>query len=180
MIRQLTGTLALSSAPTFIVDVQGVGYEVQSATLTGSVGDKISCSVYTVVREDALLLYGFRDEKERGLFVLLLSVNGVGPKSALNIVGSLSVKEITDALHRSDPTVFAEVKGIGKKGAERIVLDLSGSINRQESNSEEALTVASALENLGYTRREYKNILVKLPDTSLEEQVAWALKELAH
>lgn len=179
MIRRLEGTVVTAHSPVVVLDVGGVGYEVLSATLTVQTGDHCVASIFTVVREDAITLFGFRDETERGLFAMLLNVNGVGPKSALAIIGSLSSDEISLALQNGDPKPFTAVKGIGKKAAERIVIDLSGSINRQAESDNDTLTIASALENLGFSRREYQALLPKLPSGSMEAQLAWALSQLA-
>lgn len=177
MIRQLTGVVSFAEQPIYIIDVNGVGYEVLSTTLDKEVGADVMSSIYTVVKEDSLTLYGFKDERERGLFALFLSVNGVGPKSALTILGSITVNDISQALAQSDPKPFTAIRGIGKKVAERIVLDLTGSLDRT-AQGEDALAVASALENLGFKQREYKDLLQKLPPQSLAEQITWALQEL--
>lgn len=178
MIRQLTGQVSFAQPPVYIVDVNGVGYEVISLTLGRQVGEKVTASIYTVVREDALTLYGFQDERERGLFVLLLSVNGVGPKSALQIIGQLGAEGLSQALTEADPKPFQKVKGIGKKVADRLVLDLAGSIKHSTEQDAGSLEIASALENLGFSRREYQSILQGLPVGSLNEQLAWALQQL--
>lgn len=179
MIRRLEGTVVSAQSPIFVLNVNGVGYEVISSTLSAQAGDPLVASIFTVVREDAITLYGFRDEIERGLFAMLLNVNGVGPKSALAIVGDLPPEEISLALQNNDPKPFTRVKGIGKKAAERIVIDLAGSIDRQATTDTSTLAVASALENLGFNRREYQPLLTKLPAGSIEEQLAWALGHLA-
>lgn len=179
MIRRLAGIVVSAHSPIFVLDVQGVGYEVISATLSAQPQDSLVASIFTVVREDAITLYGFRDETERGLFAMLLNVNGVGPKSALAIIGSLSADEISRALALGDAKPFTAVKGIGKKAAERIVIDLSGNINRTAEAANDTLTIASALENLGFSRREYQPLLNKLPAGTIEVQLAWALGQLA-
>lgn len=178
MIRLLTGQIRLSQPPVLIVECGGVGYEVLSHTVQAGVGNQVTISVYTVVREDSLTLYGFTDERERGLFILLLSVNGVGPKSALQIIGQLGSDGLARALAEADPKPFQAVKGIGKKVAERLVLDLAGSINKTTPTDAGSLEIASALESLGFTRREYQKILKDLPDGTLEEQLAWSLAQL--
>lgn len=178
MIRQLTGQVVFASPPIYILDVHGVGYEIISRTLTATVGESANVSVFTVVREDAIVLYGFKDERERGLFSILINVNGVGPKSALQIIGQLGADGLADALASGDPKPLQQVKGIGKKVADRLILDLSGSINRSTESSNGALEIASALENLGFSRREYQSILKNLPAGDLNEQLAWALRQL--
>jgi Holliday junction DNA helicase RuvA len=178
MIRQLTGQVNFAQPPVFIIDVNGVGYEVISQTIGRQVGEQATVSIYTVVREDALTLYGFQNEQERGLFVLLLSVNGIGPKSALQIIGQLGAEGLSRALNAGDPKPLQQVKGIGKKVADRLVLDLAGSIKQSNETEVGSLEIASALENLGFARREYQSILKDLPVGSLNEQLAWALQQL--
>lgn len=179
MIRSLTGLVQLAQPPVYIIETGGVGYEVLSLTLSEAAGARVTASIYTVVKEDSLTLYGFRDERERGLFAMLLSVTGVGPKSALQIIGQLGADEIATALATADPAPFQKVKGIGKKVAERLVLDLAGSINHQELTPSGSLEIASALEGLGFARREYQSLLKELPAGTLDEQLAWALGKLA-
>lgn len=179
MIRTLTGKVTLATPPLFIVDVTGVGYELFSGTLRAKVGEKISCAVFTVVREDSFTLYGFNNEQERGLFALLVSVTGIGPKSALLIMSQLPPEKISQALAEADPKPFQSVKGIGKKVAERLVLELAGSVNREQPQSGESLSIASALENLGYHRREYQPLIKDLPEGNVEEQLTWVLKQLS-
>jgi Holliday junction DNA helicase RuvA len=178
MIRQLSGRTTFAQPPVYIIDVHGVGYEVISHSLRLQVNEDATVSIYTVVREDALTLYGFADERERGLFVLLLSVNGVGPKSALQIIGQLGAEGLTRALNEADPKPLQQVKGIGKKVADRLVLDLTGSINNSSESETGSLDIASALENLGFARKEYQGILKSLPVGTLDEQLSWALQQL--
>ena len=178
MIRNLKGLVIQSSSPIFVIDVNGVGYEVISTTLKAQLKDEINCSIYTVVKETEISLYGFNNESERGLFAMLISVNGVGPKSALQIMQFMSSNEISQALSEASATPFTKVKGIGKKVAERIVIDLAGSLNREAEESDGYLQVASALQNLGYTRREYQPLINKLPEGDLQEQLTWALQKL--
>lgn len=177
MIRHLKGKLLFATPPVFVLDINGVGYEVISSTIKSQPGNDLACSIYTVVKEDSFTLYGFNNEEERGLFGMLIGVNGVGPKSALTILGSISGPEIVSALENKDPNPFTKVKGIGKKAAERIVIDLAGSINLTASN-EDAFALSAALQNLGYTRREYEKLIAEAPNSSIEEQLTWALQKL--
>ena len=109
---------------------------------------------------------------------MLLGVNGVGPKSALQIIGQIGAEGLAAALNSSDPKPLQQVKGIGKKVADRLILDLSGSINRLEQTETGSLEIASALENLGFSRKEYQSLLQHLPQGSLNEQLSWALQQL--
>ena len=178
MIRILKGLVVQANSPIFVIDVNGVGYEVLSSTLKAQLKDEITCSIYTVVKEDEISLYGFNDENERGLFAMLISVNGVGPKSALAIMQQMSPNDISLALSKAKATPFTKVKGIGKKVAERIVIDLAGSLNREAEKSDESLQIASALQNLGYKRNEYQSLIAKLPEGDVETQLTWALQQL--
>lgn len=179
MIRCLNGQVVFVTPPLIVLNVGGVGYELFSPTLTPAVGDQLTAIVFTVVRAESITLYGFQNEQERGLFGLLIGVSGIGPKSALLIMSALSASAITTALQTADPSPFLGVKGVGKKVAERLVLELAGSINRAAA-SDEALSVSSALANLGYSQREYKSLLSELPEGSVEEQITWALRRLSN
>ena len=127
MISRLRGKPVASTPDGLVLDVGGVGYLVAatpSAVRKASGADEVAVETYLHVREDALQLYGFADRAERELFVLLLTVNGVGPKVALAIVSGSSADELRRAIVREDTARFQAIPGIGKKTAERIVLEL--------------------------------------------------------
>src|SRR5438067_7052152 len=127
MIARLRGKPAANTPEGLVLDVGGVGYLVHAtpaAVRKGDAADEITVDTYLHVREDAMQLYGFADRDERELFVQLLSVSGVGPKVALAIVSGSPVGELRRALVREDSARFQAIPGVGKKTAERIVLDL--------------------------------------------------------
>jgi Holliday junction DNA helicase RuvA len=127
MIARLTGTVAEKSVDYAILDVNGVGYRVQLSTLSLSSlppGERVSIRTYTHVREDALQLYGFSSEEEESVFLELIAVKSVGPKAALNILSGIEARELARAVAEGDVARLTKVPGVGKKTAERLVLEL--------------------------------------------------------
>ena len=167
MIAQLAGSLEYKSPEHLVVDVHGVGYHVlvslNSFYRLPEAGDPVRLLIHTHVREDALQLYGFIDREERELFLLLTSVSGIGPRLALNILSGTSTTELLEALEAGDLVRLVAIPGVGKKTAERLVLELRDKINLVRSahaadgarpaTGLEAEAV-SALVNLGYRRNE--------------------------
>lgn len=128
MIGQLRGTLLDKSPPMVVLDVAGVGYELQVSMNTfyrlPELNDTLSLYVHMVVREDAQLLFGFFDKTERSLFRELIKTNGVGPKMACTILSGLSCEQLLTAVQQDDLTTLVKVPGIGKKTAERLLIEL--------------------------------------------------------
>jgi holliday junction DNA helicase RuvA len=166
MIAHLTGVLEEKTPEQLIVDVQGVGYQVfvslQTFYRLPALHERVSLHIHTHLREDALLLYGFLEEKEKVSFLLLKGVTGIGPRLALNILSGIPVDELEKALRASDVTRLVAVPGVGKKTAERLVIELREKVGSLDSGlpggatehsalSDEAV---SALVNLGYRRTE--------------------------
>jgi Holliday junction DNA helicase RuvA len=171
-----------------VVDVGGVGYLVAttpSATRTAADGREVAIETYLHVREDTLQLYGFADAAERELFVRLLSISGIGPKVALAVVSSAAPGELRRAIALGDAARFQVIPGIGKKTAERIVLELKGSIaDTLEAPGREAvpsdLVARDALVELGYSIVEAERVLSAVdPELSPEERVREALRSAA-
>jgi Holliday junction DNA helicase RuvA len=171
-----------------VVDVGGVGYLVAATpgVLRGAEGSReIAVETYLHVREDALQLYGFVDADERDLFVRLLGVSGIGPKVALAVVSSGSSEELRRAVVRGDPARFQAIPGIGKKTAERIVLELKGSLGEATAATAVAASTGEfvardALVELGYSVVEAERALAAVdPALPLEEQVREALRQAA-
>jgi holliday junction DNA helicase RuvA len=134
MIGYLNGNLAIKEPTYVIADVNGVGYEVKISLNTFSkVKDLDQCLLYThlYVKEDSHTLYGFFDKEEKGIFLHLITISGVGPNTALMINSSLSVDEVKSAIINEDVGVFQKVKGIGTKTAQRIILELKDKIRRE-------------------------------------------------
>jgi Holliday junction DNA helicase RuvA len=193
MIAQIKGIL-IEKTPTYVViDCGGVGYELKISLNTFSqIEGEASCLLYThfVVREDAQLLYGFKEKSERELFRLLTSVSGVGPSTAIMILSSLSPDETKNAIVSGDVNTLKSVKGIGQKSAERVIVDLKDKISGIEVSSsnfavsnntikEEAL---SALMMLGFAKKPAEKGLEKAllaeEDLTVEELIKRTLKNL--
>ena len=170
-----------------IVDVGGVGYLVNAtpSVLRRAEGTaEVTVETYLHVREDALQLYGFADTAERALFVQLLGVGGIGPKVALAVVSSATPAELTRAIALRDSARFQAIPGIGKKTAERIVLELEGSIADvlpvPAAGAPRELVARDALVELGYSVVEAEQALARVdPDLSAEERVREALRSAA-
>jgi Holliday junction DNA helicase RuvA len=183
MIARLRGRPVARTADGLVLDVNGVGYLVQatpSAAANG--GDEITVETYLHVREDALQLYGFADAAERELFVQLLGVNGVGPKVALAIVSGSRPGELRKAIVREDVARFQAIPGIGKKTAERIVLELKEKIvvDVAEAPPGGDLTARDALVELGYSLVDAERALADVDESlAVEEQVRQALRRAA-
>jgi Holliday junction DNA helicase RuvA len=183
VIARLRGTPVGRTAEGLVLDVNGVGYLVQATPSAAAKGsDEITVETYLHVREDAMQLYGFADAAERDLFVQLLGVNGVGPKVALAIVSGSRPAELRRAIVREDITRFQAIPGIGKKTAERIVLELKEKIVVESADalSTSDLTARDALVELGYTVLDAERALASVDsDLSIEEQVRAALRRAA-
>ena len=189
MIARLRGRPAANTPEGLVLDVNGVGYLVHAtpaAVRKGDSADEITVETYLHVREDALQLYGFADRSERELFVQLLAVSGIGPKVALAIVSGSPVADLRRAIVRGDSARFQAIPGIGKKTAERIVLELkekigAGVTGLTPSSSGDAHIVArDALVELGYTLVDAERALADT-DAALppEDRVRLALKRAA-
>jgi len=199
MIAFLQGTLLEVGSDYLVLLAGSVGYHVFVSKLTLNeippLGSEFSLKIHTVVREDSLSLYGFLSSQEREVFLKLIQVSGIGPKLALTIVSGLPVAELADAILKEDLIRLTAVPGIGKKTAERLILELKDKIfalvTRSDSGSEShAITLPasiseeaiSALVNLGYTRQEAQKALKSIPqakELSLEVLVREGLKALS-
>jgi Holliday junction DNA helicase RuvA len=186
MIARLRGKPVANTPDGLVLDVGGVGYLVAatpSAVHKADGADEISVHTYLHVREDALQLYGFAEAEERELFVQLLSVNGVGPKVALAIVSGSPAADLRRAIVLEDTARFQSIPGIGKKTAERIVLELKEKISEEPtpiavpSSTQPHLVARDALVELGYSLGEAELALARVdPELPPEERVREALK----
>jgi Holliday junction DNA helicase RuvA len=185
MIARLRGRPAALTAEGLVLDVGGVGYLVAStptALRLARGSDEVSVETYLHVREDALHLYGFADAAERELFVQLLSVSGVGPKVALAVVSGSPPSELRAAIAREDAARFQAIPGIGKKTAERIVLELKEKLGAAEpvplrGGGSPHVMARDALVELGYSVGEAEQALATTdPDLPPEERVRQALR----
>ena len=190
MIGKLTGTLADKNPPQVLVDCHGVGYEVDVPMSTfyhlPGVGEPVSLLTHFVVREDAQILYGFATAGERDAFRQLIRISGVGPRTALSVLSGMSVAEIAQAVTAQDAGRLVQVPGIGKKTAERLLLELKGKLGADlgpqalGARSDNQGDILQALLALGYSDREASAALKALPaDIGVSEGIKAALKSLA-
>ena len=188
MIGRLTGLLAEKNPPEILLDCHGVGYEVLVPMSTfynlPALGEKISLFTHFIVREDAQLLYGFGSIDERAAFRQLVKITGVGPRTALSVLSGMSVADLAQAVTLQEAGRIIKVPGIGKKTAERLLLELKGKlgadIGAHVSVSNEAqLDILQALVALGYSDRDAALALKALPqDISVSDGIKLALKAL--
>jgi len=186
MIEHVRGVLQYKS-PTFIViETGGIGYKINlplaSYELLPAEGDEIKINTYLHYREDNLALYGFLSQEERDFFLLLISISKIGPKSALRMLSSISPSEFKKAIKREDLTTLTDIPGIGKKTAQRLILELKERVAEEEiieGGDEELVKDAlSALFSLGYTRNEARRAIKEAIDSSKEEiDLASLIKE---
>jgi holliday junction DNA helicase RuvA len=194
MIASVRGTLAMVDGERAVIEVGGLGLEVMASSSTlGSLsprlGEEVSLHTYLNVREDALQLFGFRDLGERAFFLWLTAVSGVGPKVALAVLSGYPVAELELAVARDDVKKFESIPGIGKKLAQRLVVELKDKVGELPPVSageaettggpapaDSFLAARSALQNLGLTLREAEEALRGAPeDAPLEDLVKFAL-----
>lgn len=191
MIGRLKGLLLEKTPPLVIVDCHGVGYEVEVPMSTfynlPALGESVTLLTHFVVREDAQLLYGFGSDRERATFRQLLKVNGVGAKSALSILSGLSVDDLVQAVAMQETAMLTRVPGVGKKTAERLLLELKdkfsidGLTSAAGGGAKSASgDVLNALLALGYNEREALAAVKLLPaDIALADGIRQALKSLS-
>jgi Holliday junction DNA helicase RuvA len=190
MIARLRGKPVASTPEGLVLDVGGVGYLVAatpSAVRNAKNADEVTVETYLHVREDALQLYGFAERAERDLFVQLLSVNGIGPKVALAIVSGSPADELRRAIVREDAARFTAIPGIGKKTAERIVLELKEKMATvvvapvaDGADVDEHVVARDALVELGYSIADAERALAGTDrDAPPEERVRQALRRAA-
>ena len=191
MISRLTGVLADKAPPSVLVDVNGVGYEVQVPMSTfynlPETGAKVTLLTQFIVREDAQLLYGFLTSTERESFRELVKISGVGPRIALGVLSGLSANDLAQAVAAQDTARLTKVPGIGKKTAERLLLELKGKLApalnlpaTEASGSESHADILQALIALGYSDKEARAALKALPaDVGVSDGIKQALRALS-
>lgn len=190
MIGRLSGILLEKNPPEVLVDCHGVGYEVHVSMSTfynlPHVGEKVTLLTHFIVREDAQLLYGFGTVAERAAFRELIKISGVGPRTALAVLSGMSVAELTQAVSLQEAGRLIKVPGIGKKTAERLLLELKGKLGADlgaagaHPASDAQADILQALLALGYSDKEAAAALKALPkDVGVSEGIKLALKALA-
>ena len=193
MIAYLRGSWELKSEEYIMIEVQGIGYKVyMSKKSIDSLPDEGAVRVYTYlkVREDDVSLFGFCTNEELHMFELLISVGGIGAKSAINILSSITPSRFALAVITNDVNSLKKLQGIGQKTAQRIILELKDKIKTEEAISareeqdssmddEEKEDVIQALQVLGYRRYEINKVLAKVKSSTLEDKIKEALQYLA-
>lgn len=194
MIAHLTGKIISKKPTQIILDVNGVGYRINISINTfdkiAEVGEQASLNTYLSVKEDSMTLFGFYSIAEKELFEILISVNGVGPKSAQGILSGINVGEFKDAVSNGNIGRLVAIPGIGRKTAERIIIELRDKVNKV-SDSESTISAKSfslrddamaALIGLGYNQKTADQITRKIlesnPSVSLEDLIKESLKNL--
>jgi holliday junction DNA helicase RuvA len=202
VIAHLTGKLLIKQPSGVVIDVGGVGYEVTIPVSTfydlGEVGDPVSLRIYTYVREDSLQLFGFRTGREKELFLRLMSVSGIGPKLAVTLLSGMSVDELIPAIRSNDLGRLTSIPGVGRKTAERIVVELRdrmAALTNAEAEAQfDSAPVApgaatlrddtvAALLTLGYQKAQAEKIVGRVLDMetnhSIEHILRQSLKQLS-
>lgn len=192
MISRLTGILLEKQPPQILIDVNGVGYEADVSMQTfyalPATGSRVSIHTQLIVREDAHLLFGFADAQERNVFRQLIKVSGIGAKTALGILSAMTAEELAQAIAQEDIKRLSAAPGIGKKTAERMILELRGKLegngtllpqsNNNLSGSNHT-DIIGTLMALGYSEREATAAVKNIPaDMNVSEGVKTALKNM--
>ena len=185
MIGSLVGIIKFKEIDSLIVEVNGVGYQIFTPLFVWQnckVNDKKELLIYTHVKENEISLFGFLDSENKQIFVNLLSVSGIGPRLALNIISfSRGSGSIINAIQEADVDFFTSIKGVGKKSGQRIIVDLKskiGGLKDLEFETEQDLDLLEALKGLGFSREEIKKSVKGIKkDLPLEEKLRLALKK---
>ncbi|MCF0252710.1 MAG: Holliday junction branch migration protein RuvA [Duodenibacillus sp.] len=190
MIGRIAGKLLAKTPPQVLVDAHGVGYEIEVPMSTlcelPEAGADVALLTHFVVREDAQLLYGFLTAEERAAFRQLIKISGIGPRIALAVLSSMSAADLAAAVSRQDGAMLTRVPGIGKKTAERLLLELKGKLGAELGGAGAGgaagvhADVIAALAALGYSERETALAVKQVdPSLSVSEAIREALKALA-
>ncbi|HSV51320.1 MAG TPA: Holliday junction branch migration protein RuvA [Burkholderiaceae bacterium] len=189
MIGRLQGLLAAKNPPQVLVDCHGVGYDVDVPMSTfynlPALGEQVTLLTHFVVREDAQILYGFATPSERDAFRQLIKISGVGPRTALSVLSGMGVADLAQAISLQEAGRLVKVPGIGKKTAERLLLELKGKLGAElglpvSVTSDAQVDILQALLALGYSDKEAAAALKALPaDVGVSEGIKLALKALA-
>jgi holliday junction DNA helicase RuvA len=196
VIAHISGTLAQKIPGEAVVDVGGVGYHIfiplNVFYRLPEIGAAVSLQIYTHVREDALQLFGFQDHEEKQLFLLLINVSGIGPKLAVNILSGIAAEDLARALKEADQARLVAIPGVGRKLAERMIVELKDKFAtlapagqesaKSDGASQLLLDAVSALVNLGYKRPEAEKLVrevLKKGERSLENVIKETLRRMS-
>ena len=192
MIARLTGRVLSLDLNTLVLDVNGVGYEIEVSSFTANSLDLdniVTLETHLIVREDAQILFGFKEASEKKLFQMLIKINGVGPRLAIGIMSGLGEDQFSLAIRDKDVKILTALPGVGKKTAERLIIELqdkmiferaSGEKNRSKISSDVLSDLEGTLLNLGYKPQEVDLAVsrIKVESADLEVLIKAALKEL--
>ncbi len=185
MIGYLKGTILEQEVGKIILNVSNVGYEVNIPVNIDLKVNEIELYIYTHVREDQFSLFGFSEKSGLELFKNLLSVSGIGPKVALAIIGSAPIDNLKDSILKGDSSMLSAVSGVGKKTAEKAIIELQGkigftNINLNGITQTDATDIIDALFGLGFQKPEIINALKNIPEeiTENDEKIKWMIKNL--
>ncbi len=186
MFGHLTGKIIDLKPTKVLLEISGIGFNVHTTLSYAEkikVGSVASFWIHTAVRENSIDLYGFEKEEELRIFEMLLSVSGIGPKSALTILGVAGVKAIEEAVGTGDISSLTKISGVGRKTAERIVVEQKGkivSIQKIGTKTEEDIDVFEALKSLGYREKDIQDVIKNIPKdiSGTNEKIKYALKNL--
>ncbi len=184
MIGYLKGTIVDLGAGRTLINVGGVGYRLfctPEGLAQAKIGSEVEFWVHTAVRENDISLYGFVSQEELQMFEMLISVSGIGPKSALTIIGVAGIKALEEAITSGETTALTKIAGVGKKTADKIVLELGGKLVGTNSKlAREDSDVYDALKSLGYRERDLSEVMKEMPKelSGANEKIKWALKSL--
>lgn len=189
MIGSIRGKITLKTDKFILVETGGVGYKISISPDTLSkapkIGDEIFLFIHTHVREDAFVLYGFLNQEELDFFEMLINVSGIGPKGALAILGIASIETLKRAIGTGDTSYLTKISGIGKKTAEKIVIELRDKVSdkmkdeKGGASMQGELDALEALKSLGYSQNEARDALKKVtPDANTNTKIREALKIL--
>ncbi len=190
MIGRIQGILIANTPPRLIVDCHGVGYEIDVPMSTlyqmPAIGQQVTLLTHFVVREDAQQLFGFATDSEREAFRALIKISGIGARTALSLLSGMSVEELAQAVTLQESARLTKVPGIGKKTAERLLLELKGKIgadiglSNQAHQTDNQLEILQALTALGYSDKEAQLALKQVtPGSSVSDGIRLALKALS-
>lgn len=191
MIGRLSGVLIEKNPPQILIDCQGVGYEVDVPMSTfyqlPANGEKVTLLTHLAIREDAHVLFGFANQEERAAFRQLIKISGIGARTALSILSGMSVNDLAQAISMQDAALLTRIPGIGKKTAERLLLELKGKLGADlgqavslAGGNNHSSDILHALLALGYSEKEASAALKSLPaDCGVSEGIKLALKSLS-
>ncbi len=186
MISYLKGKVVVSKTGILILETGGVGYKIAiSPDIVLKNGEMTEFFIYEQIREDCDDLYGFKKYEDLELFEKLISVNGIGPKAAMNIMNMGNAEKIISSIANEDVTFFVSVPGIGKKAATKIILDLKSKITSDKSlnvlsHASDSEDLLDALASLGYKKIEVANLVSKIPTEikNVEDKITWCLRNM--